>query len=214
MSRRLFLLVSLLFACACSFSVSPAARMTATAATSASPAALVMLAKKKKGGGGGAAGGMVQVVLFQPVKGIGKKGEIVKVKSAYAENVILRGGLGEMATEEKLEEIAVAEAAAAATAKAEKDAAIKHSEKIESVFGEDGAAIKKNAGPDGKLFGSVTATELVSVLQEQAGVTVKSSDIKPPDMKSVGEGFAEVRLHKEVVAKLKVVVSPAGSVLK
>ena len=52
-----------------------------------------MMAKKAKKKCG-AAKVAVQVVLNAPVKGVGKKGDVVSVKSAYAENVIIRGGLG------------------------------------------------------------------------------------------------------------------------
>ena len=170
----------------------------------------VALAKKK---GGGSKGGQVQVVLFEPIKGVGKKGEIVSVKSSYAENVILRGGKGELATDDKLAEIAASEAAKVAEAKAAKDLAIQKGEELTKAFGEDGVQIKKNAGPDGALFGSVTKTEILAMLQETVpGLTIKIGDIKPPDLKAVGEGTAEITLHKEVVTKLKVVVSPTGSV--
>ncbi len=48
-----------------------------------------MMAKSKKKGGGdkGGKSGMVQVVLLADVKGQGKKGEVVSVKSAFAENM-------------------------------------------------------------------------------------------------------------------------------
>jgi len=45
---------------------------------------------------------MVQVVLSQTIKGIGNKGELVLVAVAYAENVVVRGGLGVIASPEIL----------------------------------------------------------------------------------------------------------------
>ena len=56
----------------------------------------VMMAKKQ------AAGKKVQVVLSQTIKGIGNKGELVSVAPAYAENVVVRGGLGVIASPEIL----------------------------------------------------------------------------------------------------------------
>ena len=49
-----------------------------------------------------AAGRKVQVVLSQTIKGIGNKGELVSVAPAYAENVVVRGGLGVIASPEIL----------------------------------------------------------------------------------------------------------------
>ena len=56
----------------------------------------VMMAKKQ------AAGKKVQVVLSQTIKGIGNKGELVLVAAAYAENVVVQGGLGVIASPEIL----------------------------------------------------------------------------------------------------------------
>lgn len=187
--------------------VLPGARLAAmlSAPATRSPPACLM-AKKKKAAGKTA---MVQVVLNQPVKGIGKKGEVVSVKSAYAENVIIRGGLGELATDDKLAEIEVANQEAAAAAAAEKAAAVETDKKLVECFGEGGVLIKKKAGPDGALFGSVTPTELAEALKTKAGVTVDKKSIRPPEMKQVGSGTAEIQLHKEVTCSLKVVVEAA-----
>ena len=77
------------------------------------------------------------------------------------------------------------------------------------VFGEAGAEIKKNVGPDGALFGSVTPTEVAELLRERAGVEVEKRHIAVPDLKRVGEATAKITLHKEVVSELKIVVVPA-----
>lgn len=112
-----------------------------------------MMAKKKAAKAKGSSA-MVQVVLNQPVKSIGKKGDLVWVKPAYAENVIVRGGLGAIADAETLEHVAAENEAAAAAAVAAKQAAVQDSAKLETIFGEKGVVIKKNVGPDGALFGS------------------------------------------------------------
>lgn len=112
-----------------------------------------MMAKKKAAKAKGSSA-MVQVVLNQPVKSIGKKGDFVWVKPAYAENVIVRGGLGAIADAETLEHVAAENEAAAAAAVAAKQAAVQDSAKLETIFGEKGVVIKKNVGPDGALFGS------------------------------------------------------------
>ena len=58
--------------------------------------AVLMMAKKAKKGGGGTKGGTVQVVLNAPVKGVGKKGEVVSVRVAGHSRECDARGDGEM----------------------------------------------------------------------------------------------------------------------
>merc|ERR1719238_781749 len=147
-----------------------------------------------------------QVVLTKGVAGLGKGGEVVSVKHPYAENVLLPQGLA-------------ARAAAVAEAK-QKEA------KLVATFGASGCFIEKKVGPDGGIFGSVTAAELADLLANQAGVSVDKKDVsmpeispendlvllpqKPgqPSVKVAGTAVADIKLHPEVVSKLKVNVIP------
>jgi len=185
------------------------ARTSGDACIARASGGAAMMAKKKGGKGGGGAAKMVQVVLSEPIKGVGKKGELVSVKPAYAENFVVSGGRGVLATPEMLDQLAAEAASAAADAVAAKAAAVKNSEALESIFGEEGCLVKKNVGPDGTLFGSVTAQEVADLLKELAGISVEKKNIEPPDIKAVGSGTCVVKLHKEVHHKLKVVVAAA-----
>ena len=121
----------------------------------------IALAKKKKGGGGGGGGAKVQCVLLADVKGVGRKGELVEVKPAYAENMLIRTGLGEKATPDILEKLATEKAEADAAAVAAKQAAVETNEKLIALFKENGAVLKKKANPDsGQIFGKITPTEV------------------------------------------------------
>ena len=121
----------------------------------------IALAKKKKGGGGGGGGAKVQCVLLADVKGVGRKGELVEVKPAYAENMLIRTGLGEKATPDILEKLATEKAEADAAAVAAKQAAVDTNEKLIALFKEKGAVLKKKANPDsGQIFGKITPTEV------------------------------------------------------
>jgi len=181
---------------------SPAAQRSIDVARCHSPAR--MLAKKKKAAGGAAK--TVQVVLTAEIKGVGRKGELVSVKPAYADNFIVNKGLGAIATPEKLAEIAAAQEAADAEAAALKAQAMKDAETIAAAFGEDGGEIAKNVGPDGAVFGSVTAAEVIALIKERANVSVQKKQVKVPEIKTLGSGLAEVALHKEVTSKVKIVV--------
>ena len=128
--------------------------------------------------------------------------------------MILRQGLGKVATDDVLQQIEADAAAAQEAAKAAKEAAVLMDKKLQEAFGDEGCVIKKNAGPDGTLFGSVTKTELAAAILAKAGIEISVRDIKPPDLKQVGTATADIALHKDVTSKLKVVVKPSGSVLQ
>lgn len=170
-------------------------------------AAAIIMAKKKGGGGGGSK--MVQVVLSEDIKGVGRKNELVSVKPAYADNFIVRGGKGRIADEETLAQIAADDAATKAAAAAALAQAVADDKKLASVFGEEGCVVTKKVGPDGAIFGSVTGAELAAAIKEKAGVAVDKKHISSPDIKFAGSGSCNVELHKTVVHKLKVVVVAA-----
>lgn len=148
----------------------------------------------------------MQVILFQDVKALGKKGEIVKVNDGYARNFIFPKNLGEEATpaalaklkgQQKFEEKVAAENLANAKALAEKI------EKSEVVL-----AIK--VGEKGKLFGAVSAKEIAELAKEQCGLELdKKKIVIDEPIKVTGVHQVSVKLHKDVTAQLKVNVKQA-----
>jgi large subunit ribosomal protein L9 len=69
---------------------------------------------------------------------------------------------------------------------------------------------ERKAGEEGRLFGSVTVLDIVHELEAQ-GKTVDRHQIRLKDtIKTVGEHEVPVRLHREVVVPIKVVVNPEG----
>jgi len=181
--------------------------------------AVVMMPKMKKSK-------FTQVVLTKGVAGLGKGGEVVSVKHPYAENVLLPQGLAAPATPQVLEEIA-AKVAAAEAARAAAVAEAKQKEaKLVATFGDSGCFIEKKVGPDGGIFGSVTAAELVDLLANKAGVAVDKKDVSVPEIspekdlelpalkpgqksvKVAGTAVADIKFHPEVVSKLKINVIP------
>eukprot|EP00908_Phaeocystis_cordata_P012387 Transcript_23369.p3 GENE.Transcript_23369~~Transcript_23369.p3 ORF type:complete len:203 (+),score=91.85 Transcript_23369:90-698(+) len=183
-------------------------RVTATPAAcriSAHPRCAVTLLAKKA-----AKGKETLVVLLEPVKGIGKKGEVVSVKPAYAQNVLLAKGLGKVASPDVLKEIEKADAEAAAAAAAAKQEAKDIAAKIESAFGDEGVFIEKKVGPSGDIFGSVTGADVADCIAERLGVTVDRKAVTVPSISSVGSVVASLALHKEVKANLKLTVVAAG----
>jgi len=147
---------------------------------------------------------MIEVILREDVKALGKAGEMVRVKPGYARNFLLPKGLAFEATEGNKKRI-VAEAKARSTRL--------ESEKAEAsaLAGKLGAAsvtLKGKAGEEGKLFGSITAQDIADGLAAQ-GLTVdrRRIELEHP-IKTLGFHSVVVRLHPDVHAEVKVNVVP------
>jgi large subunit ribosomal protein L9 len=145
----------------------------------------------------------MQVILMEKLANLGNLGDVVKVKDGYARNYLIPQGKAKRATEENLKtfEVRRAElekAQAAALAQAQERGA-----KL------DGLTLKiaQRAGPDGKLFGSVTNHDIVDALKAQ-GFEVERAQIRMPDgsLKLVGEFPLQIALHTDVVVKITVAV--------
>jgi large subunit ribosomal protein L9 len=142
----------------------------------------------------------MKVILTQEVSNLGSIGEVVNVRNGYARNFLLPRGLAAVANEanqaqlahhkrvlEKRREKALAEAKALAA-------------KIEKIS----VTVAKQVGEDEKIFGSVTTGELEDLLKAE-GVDVSKKEISLLDeVKKVGVYSAQVKLHKDVLAKFKV----------
>jgi len=154
---------------------------------------------------------MVKVILTEDVDGLGKSGQVKVVKYAYATNLLIPKGMGQIATEEALKKIAEDEAEAQAQAAAEKAAAEANAKILQAVFDEtQGAILKKNVGPTGAIFGSVTPAEVAEVIQDRAGFKVDKKGITVPSITEVGSVVTTIALHKDVVTKLKVTIVPTS----
>jgi large subunit ribosomal protein L9 len=146
----------------------------------------------------------MQVILMEKLANLGNLGDVVKVKDGYARNYLIPQGKAKRATEENLKtfEVRRAElekAQAAALAQAQERGA-----KL------DGLTLKiaQRAGPDGKLFGSVTNHDIVDALKAQ-GFEVERAQIRMPAgaLKLVGEFPLQIALHTDVVVKITVAVA-------
>jgi large subunit ribosomal protein L9 len=145
---------------------------------------------------------MIEVILREDIKTLGKAGEMVRVKPGYARNYLLPHGLAYEATEGNRKRIEAETKARGARNTAEKTEAEKAAAKLAAVS----LTIPGKAGEEGKLFGSVTAQDVADALGRQ-GHTVERRRIElEHPIKSLGEHLVTVRLHPEVHAEVRVSV--------
>ena len=115
----------------------------------------------------------MQIILLEKVANVGDLGDVVKVKDGFARNFLIPHGKAKRATpenvkllEEKRAELEKAQAEQLAAAKS-------RGEKLEGLT----LQIAQKAGPDGRLFGSVTNYDIVEALKKQ-GHDVDRSNIR------------------------------------
>lgn len=145
----------------------------------------------------------MQVILMEKVANLGDLGDVVKVKDGYARNFLIPHGKAKRATDANLKAF---EARRAELEKAQAEALAQAKERAAKLDGLT-VQITQKAGPDGRLFGSVTNYDIVEALQKQ-GHEVERSNIRMPQgpLKQVGDYPLQVSLHTDVTVSITVSV--------
>jgi large subunit ribosomal protein L9 len=145
---------------------------------------------------------MIEVILREDIKTLGRAGEMVRVKPGYARNYLLPQGLAYEATEGNKKRIAAETRVRSARSEAERGEA----ERFAATLGGVTLTLSGKAGEEGKLFGSITPQDIADALARQ-GYTVdrRKIELEHP-IKSTGAHTVAVRLHPEVNAELRVSV--------
>jgi len=148
----------------------------------------------------------MKIILLEDVKGVGKKGETINASDGYAKNFILPKKLGVEATPANMNTLKLQKAADDRRKAEELAAAKEMKEKLEALT----VVIAVKTGDNGKLFGSVTNKEIAAELEKQHKLKIDKKKIVLADqIKMVGERHADVKLHPQVTAELKVKITEA-----
>ncbi|HEX6415194.1 MAG TPA: 50S ribosomal protein L9 [Burkholderiales bacterium] len=145
----------------------------------------------------------MEVILLEKIANLGELGQVVKVKDGYARNFLIPQGKAKRATEENRKAF---ESRRAELEKAQATALAKAQERAAKLNGLT-LQITQKAGPDGRLFGSVTNYDIVEALGKQ-GHEVERAQIRMPQgpLKQVGAFPIEIALHTDVDATITVSV--------
>ena len=106
---------------------------------------------------------MIEVILREDIKTLGRAGEMVRVKPGYARNYLLPQGLAYEATEGNRKRIAAETRVRAAKDQAERTEA----ERVAGTLSGLTLTLKGKAGEEGKLFGSITSQDIADALAGQ-----------------------------------------------
>ena len=148
----------------------------------------------------------MNVILLENVENLGSIGDLVKVKPGYGRNYLLPQGKAALATPENMKEIEARRAELEKAAAEELAAAKKRAGTNEGME----LVIQANAGPEGKLFGSVGPIDIADAF-EQVQVEVERSEIRMPEgpVQELGEFQVGVHLHPEIDVDITVRVVEA-----
>jgi large subunit ribosomal protein L9 len=142
----------------------------------------------------------MKLILTAEVDHLGVSGDIVEVKDGYGRNFLLPRGLAIVASrgaERQAEEIRRAREAKAVQG-------LEHAKELKTAIeGLDSVELSvKSASDTGKLFGSVTAADVVAAIKKAGGPNLDKRTVQLPKahIKSVGNHAITVRLHPDVNA--------------
>lgn len=144
-------------------------------------------------------------MLRSDVPGVGKRGDVVEVSDGYARNNLVPGGMAIPATPG-----IAAQAASMRRSRDLRDAKDREGAEaiaqrlVPLVF-----SIPARAGREGRLFGSVTPSDIVEAVEAQAHVELdRHKLLNHEPIRSLGSHEIGVRLHPEVEFQLRVEVVP------
>ncbi len=148
---------------------------------------------------------MAQAILLKDVETLGERGTVIDVSPGYLRNYLAPRKLAQPATDASIAEAerrreASERAAAEQVAKAEETA---------SLLRKTVLTISHQAGDDGRLFGSVTAQEIVEAVRQARGLKLDKRRVRLEEpIKTTGTHMVSVEVADGVTADVKTIVTP------
>lgn len=146
----------------------------------------------------------MKVILLKDVKDQGVAGDLIISKDGYARNYLIPRGIAIEATAVNLKKWEQEQTKKANQKENELKEAVDLKEKIESIT----VKVSAKGGSEGRLFGSITSSEVSHKLKEQHNIEIDKRKIDMKEnIKVAGVTKVDLKLHPEVQASLKVEVS-------
>jgi large subunit ribosomal protein L9 len=149
----------------------------------------------------------MEVILREHVDNLGRRGEIVKVADGYARNYLLPRKLALVATDSNRKQIERERAKFEAKEAEEQKVAEAVAARINNLE----VVIARKVGETEALYGSVTSADIAEALGAK-GFSIERRKLQLAEpIKKIGETDVTVKLHRDVVATVKVKVVAEGS---
>ena len=145
----------------------------------------------------------MKVILQQDIRGKGKRGQMIEVSDGYARNYMLPRKLATEATPDAVNTMRMNDKATQERQAKERAEALELRNRMKDMT----VVVTAKGGGAGRLFGSVTNTEVSEALAKQAGIQLdKRKIVLDEPIKSVGVYTVKCKLGYEINADLKVEV--------
>ncbi len=145
----------------------------------------------------------MKVLLRADVKGVGRRGDVVSVSAGHARNYLLPNDLAILATDATVAQAETMRASRQAKAAADRESARALAESLAART----VTVRAKAGPEGRLYGSVGAAEIVAALADQAGASLERSQIALAEpLRALGTHEVRAELAEGVTCTLSVSV--------
>ena len=145
----------------------------------------------------------MKVILTQDVRGQGKRGQMIDVSDGYARNFLLPRKLAQEATADNINTMRMNDKATQERQAKERAEALDLRNRMKDMT----MVVTAQGGGAGRLFGSVTNTEVSEALAKQAGIQLdKRKIVLDEPIKAVGVYTVKCKLGYEINAELKIEV--------
>lgn len=144
----------------------------------------------------------MRVILKDEVHNLGDAGDIVKVAPGYSRNYLLPRGLAIPASEGSVRELEHQKKVAEAIRRKQ----LAGSKELATRLENSAVSIRREAGDDDRLFGSVTNRDVADALAAEGIVVDRRAVQLAEPIRSIGLFTVPIRLHREVTASVRVYV--------
>jgi len=147
----------------------------------------------------------LRVILTKYYEKLGDVGDIVEVKSGYANNYLIPNGVALPATRGNINQMELVKKAAIKVEARN----IKEAEDLAGKLGALEVTFIVKTGEEGKLYGSITNKDIADKIFEDRKIEIDRKKIDMQEhIKELGEYDIELKLYKEVKSSVKVKVEP------
>lgn len=146
----------------------------------------------------------MEVILKENISGLGKAGDVVKVKDGYARNFLFPKNVAVAVTEQNLKSLEQLRKVNAVKMEKEKKACEQMKDKLAQLSLTIPVLTQDKEKEKERLYGSITAVEIHKALQDEGIEIDKNAIALEEPIKALGIYEVPVKLHPEVLATLKV----------
>lgn len=142
----------------------------------------------------------MKIILKRDIPKLGKAGDVVNVKDGFARNYLLPKGLAILANQRSLEALERERKIALAKAERERKKAQSLAEKLQGIS----ITLYKKVVEAGRLYGSVSAVDIVKALSEKDITIDKKQVLLEEPIKMVGNYKVDIKVAQDLVVPIQI----------